>query len=78
MNKILRISLFFVTNLISLLAIAQTNTNLQQEFQLTIQPTKAPIKLDGILDEHAWNTVQAVSQFYKKFPNDIGAPKKKN
>jgi hypothetical protein len=76
MNKIVRISLFFVTNLICQLAIAQTNANLQQEFQLTIQPTKGTIKLDGILDEPSWNTVQAVSQFYKKFPNDIGPPKK--
>jgi len=76
MNKIVRISLLFVTNLISLLAIAQINANIQQDFQLTIKPTKAPINLDGILDEPAWNTVEAVSQFYKKFPNDIGAPKK--
>ena len=76
MNKILCLSLFFVTNLISLLAIAQPNANIQQEFQLTIQPTKIPIKLDGILDEPAWNTVEAVSKFYKKFPNDIGAAKK--
>ena len=76
MNKIVRIILLFVTNLISLLAIAQINANVQQEFQLTIQPTKVPIKLDGILDEPAWNSVEAVSQFYKKFPNDIGAPKK--
>ena len=76
MNRILRISLVFITNLISLLAIAQINANIQQEFQLTIQPTKIPIKLDGILDEPAWNTVEAVSQFYKKFPNDIGAAKR--
>jgi hypothetical protein len=76
MNKIVRISLLFVTNLICHLAITQTNANLQQEFQLTMQPSKGPIKLDGILDEPSWNTVQAVSQFYKKFPNDIGAPKK--
>jgi hypothetical protein len=76
MNKIVRISLLFVTNLICLLTIAQTKANLHHEFQQTIQPTKGPIKLDGILDESAWNTVQAVSQFYKKFPNDIGPPKK--
>ena len=57
MNRILRISLLFVSNLISLLAIAQINANIQQEFQLTIQPTKIPIKLDGILDEPAWNTL---------------------
>lgn len=67
MNKIVRISLLFITNLISLLAIAQINANIQQDFQLTIQPTKVPIKLDGILDEPAWNTVEAVSQFYKNF-----------
>ena len=76
MNKIARISLLFFTNLICLLGIAQINANIQQDFQLTIKPTKGPINLDGILDEPAWNTVEAVSQFYKKFPNDIGAPKK--
>jgi hypothetical protein len=76
MYKIARIILLFVTNLFCLYSIAQTNANVQQEFQLTIQPTKGPIKLDGILDEPAWNSVEAVSQFNKKFPNDIGAPKK--
>jgi len=76
MNKIARIRLLFFTNLICLLGIAQINANIQQDFQLTIKPTKGPINLDGILDEPAWNTVEAVSQFYKKFPNDIGAPKK--
>jgi hypothetical protein len=76
MYKIARIILLFVTNLFCLYSIAQTNANVQQEFQLTIQPTKGPIKLDGILDEPAWNTVEAVGQFNKKFPNDIGAPKK--
>ena len=34
------------------------------------------IKLDGVMDEEAWNTVPAVSDFKKKFPTDIGAPKK--
>ena len=48
----------------------------QREFTLTIKPTKVPIKLDGVMDEPSWNTVTAVSDFKKKFPNDIGAPKK--
>jgi hypothetical protein len=76
MNRISLILLLLTLNLFWLDGKAQTNANVQQEFQLTIQPTKGTIKLDGILDEPAWNTVQAVSQFYKKFPNDIGPPKK--
>ena len=76
MNKAALISLLFVTNLVSQLGLAQSNANMQQNFQLTIQPTKSPIKLDGVMDESVWNTVEAVSQFNKKFPNDIGAPKK--
>jgi hypothetical protein len=48
----------------------------QREFQLTIKPAKMAIKLDGVMDEAAWNTVAFVTDFKKKFPNDIGAPKK--
>ena len=76
MNRISLIPLLLVLNLFCLDGKAQTNTTSQESFQLTIQPTKGPIKLDGIMDEPAWNTVKAVSQFNKKFPNDIGAPKK--
>ena len=76
MNRISLIPLLLVLNLFCLDGKAQTNTSSQESFQLTIQPTKGPIKLDGIMDEPAWNTVKAVSQFNKKFPNDIGAPKK--
>ena len=76
MNKTVLTSLLIAINLLCKFGMAQTNTNVQGEFQLTIQPTKRPIKLDGIMDEPAWNTVKAVSQFNKKFPNDIGAPKK--
>jgi len=57
-------------------AIGQNSAPNQKDFKLTIQPAKMPIKLDGIMDEAAWNTVTAVSNFKKKFPNDIGAPKK--
>jgi hypothetical protein len=76
MNRLSLIPLLLALNLFYLDGKAQTNATIQESFQLTIQPTKGPIKLDGILDEPAWNTVQAVSQFNKKFPNDIGAPKK--
>lgn len=76
MNRLSLIPLLLALNLFCLDGKTQTNAAIQESFQLTIQPTKGPIKLDGILDEPAWNTVQAVSQFNKKFPNDIGAPKK--
>lgn len=76
MNRLSLIPLLLALNLFCLDCKAQTNATIQESFQLTIQPSKGPIKLDGILDEPAWNTVQAVSQFNKKFPNDIGAPKK--
>jgi hypothetical protein len=76
MNRLSLIPLLLALNLFCLDGKSQTNAAIQESFQLTIQPTKGPIKLDGILDEPAWNTVQAVSQFNKKFPNDIGAPKK--
>ncbi|MFM1971807.1 MAG: hypothetical protein RL185_489, partial [Bacteroidota bacterium] len=48
----------------------------QRDFKLTIKPAKMAVKLDGVMDEAAWNTVPAVSDFKKKFPNDIGLPKK--
>ena len=57
-------------------AIGQTTAPNQKEFQLTIKPAKMTIKLDGVMDEAAWNTVTAVTDFKKKFPNDIGDPKK--
>ena len=59
-------------------AIGQTTAPNQKEFQLTIKPAKMTIKLDGVMDEAAWNTVTAVTDFKKKFPNDIGDPQKTN
>ncbi len=55
---------------------AQNSAPNQRDFKLTIKPAKMAIKLDGVMDEEAWNTVPAVSDFKKKFPTDIGAPKK--
>ncbi len=55
---------------------SQNNAPNQREFKFTIKETKVAIKLDGVMDEAAWNTVEAVSNFKKKFPNDIGDAKK--
>ena len=57
-------------------AIGQSNAPNQKDFKLTIKPAKMTIQLDGVMDEAAWNTVIAVTDFKKKFPNDIGAAKK--
>ncbi len=55
--------------------VAQKVTEFQQNFQTTIRPTTSPIKIDGVLDEAVWATSQVAKDFYKKYPNDIGAPK---
>ncbi len=61
---------------IAQIGFAQNSAPNQRDFKLTIKPAKMAIKLDGVMDEEAWNTVPAVSDFKKKFPTDIGAPKK--
>lgn len=55
---------------------AQNTAPNQKDFKLTIKPAKMTIKLDGVMDEAAWTTVNAVTDFKKKFPTDIGAAKK--
>ncbi|MCF8406323.1 MAG: carbohydrate binding family 9 domain-containing protein [Chitinophagaceae bacterium] len=55
---------------------AQNISEFQKGFQLNIQPTTDKIKIDGILDEPVWATTEVAKNFIKKFPNDIGAPKR--
>jgi hypothetical protein len=54
---------------------AQGISDFQKDFQLNIQPTTSPIVLDGILDEAVWRTATLATNFIKKYPNNIGAPK---
>lgn len=70
--------LFLLLFLISLQlnGFSQNNAPNQRDFKLTIKQTKMAIKLDGVMDEEAWNTVEAATNFKKKFPNDIGDAKK--
>jgi hypothetical protein len=55
---------------------AQNISEFQKGFQLYIQPTTDKIKIDGILDEPVWATTDVAKNFVKKFPNDIGEPKR--
>lgn len=51
---------------------AQNVTDFQKQFQMNIQPTTYPIKIDGVLDESVWSNVVKAKNFHKKYPNDIG------
>ena len=76
MKFFLKTPILIITIAFSQISYAQNSAPNQRDFKLTIKQTKVAIKLDGVMDEASWNTVEAVSNFIKKFPNDIGAPKK--
>lgn len=76
MKLLTKIYTFVFLIAIAQVGFAQNSAPNQRDFKLTIKPAKMAIKLDGVMDEEAWNTVPAVSDFKKKFPTDIGAPKK--
>lgn len=53
---------------------AQTAINFQEQFKLTIKKASSAVKIDGVLDESAWNDAEETEQFYRKWPNDVGNP----
>ena len=72
-------TLFYAILLLSLISFeisAQGVTEFQQNYQLTIQPTKNTMRIDGILDEPIWASLKPISNFKKKYPNDIGEAKR--
>ncbi len=50
---------------------------LQSNFQLHITKSTGPITLDGEFNEPVWKEAEAAGAFHKKYPTDVGAPKKK-
>jgi hypothetical protein len=50
---------------------------LQSNFKLHITKTSGPIKLDGEFNELVWKEAESAGAFHKKYPTDVGAPKKK-
>lgn len=50
---------------------------LQSNFQLHITKTSGPITLDGEFNEPVWKEAEAAGAFHKKYPTDVGTPKKK-
>jgi hypothetical protein len=73
-KPLLTFSIIFTIGFCSLLH-AQNISEFQKGFQFNIQPTTNPIVLDGVLDEPAWKNSTIAKDFFKKYPNDIGAPK---
>jgi hypothetical protein len=49
---------------------AQENTKFQDQFKLNIKQAQSPIKIDGVLDEAAWNDADKTGDFWQKFPLD--------
>ena len=50
---------------------------LQKNFQLHITKASGPITLDGEFNEPVWKEAEAAGSFHKKYPTDVGTPKKK-
>jgi hypothetical protein len=41
---------------------AQTAINFQEQFKLTIKKASSAVKIDGVLDESAWNDAEETAQ----------------
>lgn len=65
MNKTLTLSLLFL--FITLLSWSQ---KVNQDYQLHIDKTNTPIRIDGVLDEEVWKTVDVAKNFYMIQPSD--------
>ncbi len=49
----------------------------QEQFQVQIKKSNGPIKIDGMLDEKDWIEAGEAHDFFMKWPNDEGRPKRK-
>ena len=53
---------------------SQNILDFQEKFKLNISKASSKIKIDGLLDEAAWESAGQTSDFWKKWPNDVGRP----
>jgi Domain of unknown function (DUF5916)/Carbohydrate family 9 binding domain-like len=53
---------------------SQNILDFQEKFKLNISKANSKIKIDGLLDEAAWESAGQTSDFWKKWPNDVGRP----
>jgi hypothetical protein len=62
----------FVLNILH----AQDGLKFQDQFKIDISKASSPIKIDGLLDEETWTATKETENFWRKWPNDIGLPKR--
>jgi cell division septation protein DedD len=58
------------------LLLAQDGLKFQDQFKIDITKSKSAIKIDGVLDEETWTNAKETENFWRKWPNDIGLPKR--
>jgi hypothetical protein len=51
--------------------------NFQTEYQVHIAQTARPVKVDGVLDDSTWAFAEKKSDFFMKYPSDVGRPANK-
>lgn len=56
--------------------LAQDGMKFQEQFQVPLSKAKGTIKVDGILNENDWQVAGKAEDFFMKWPNDIGKPKR--
>jgi hypothetical protein len=71
--------LFFVLTAFTgqLMAQSADSSDFHKQYQLHTKKTTVPVKIDGELNESIWAEAETSSDFFKKFPNDEGRPKRK-
>ena len=55
---------------------SQNSSDFREKFKINIHKATSKIKIDGLLDEDSWQTADQTSDFWKKWPNDDGRPKR--
>ena len=74
-------ALKLLSTIISLLffgiSMAQDGMKFQEQFQVQLKKTTGSIKVDGMLDEKDWVNAGEAGDFFMKWPNDEGRPKRK-
>ena len=65
-------TLFFtLTSVLFILLVAQNKTSLQDIYQRKIGRTTESIKVDGLLDEEVWKSLQSATDFWVSFPMNV-------
>lgn len=55
---------------------SQNGLDFREKFKINIHKATSKIKIDGLLDEDSWQTADQTSDFWRKWPNDDGRPKR--